>query len=176
MEQIRLGKLIDGDAGRDAIHIAIAPVIAAMDLQPGQHIGLDVDGKASINEPHLGIVDPFLLTGPNTGERFYLCLYPYSITSLRHEWTHPAFAVQTKTDDPKAESIAWLQAAAVQLGVSYDTLISDWSDLVRGDYINNGEHIRDIWYELSDDFWTHRKIVTGVDVADRDRGGFTCSC
>ena len=37
--QITLGELITGTFFRDAIHIAVAPVIANEELQPGQHIG-----------------------------------------------------------------------------------------------------------------------------------------
>ena len=35
MNEIKLGKLIDGPAERDAIHIAIAPVVANERLKPG---------------------------------------------------------------------------------------------------------------------------------------------
>ena len=74
------------------------------------------------------------------------------------------------------ESVAWLKAAADRLGVSYVHLISEHSDLENDEYINNGEHIRDVWYEIQDEFWKHHKIVPGRDVPEHKRGGFTCSC
>ncbi len=91
MEQPKLGTRPDETSGRDAIHIAIAPVVAGEKLWGGTPVRVD-DGIATTNGDPFGIVDPFL-TGPiQKGERFYLCLYPGSVTSLRHVWTHPAFA------------------------------------------------------------------------------------
>jgi hypothetical protein len=96
----QLGQLIqDGDRRRDAIHIAVAPVTAAEKLLPGQHVGFvndpDRPGNTEIvgmwAEEKIGIVDPFLVNAIEEGERFWLFLYPNTITSLRHVWTHPAF-------------------------------------------------------------------------------------
>jgi hypothetical protein len=88
-----LGSLIDGDARRDAVHVAIAPVVAAETLSPGQHVGLTGDGRAGTSAAPIGIVDPFLTEDVREGQRFWLCLYPNTVTSLRHVWTHPAFKV-----------------------------------------------------------------------------------
>lgn len=102
-----LGSIIkDQDAAKDAIHIAIAPVVAAITLGVGEHVGF-IDGsceKVSIRAAvHIGIVDPFLRTSVMAGERFWLFLYPGTITSLRHDWTHPAF-----TGAPSKEDVAFL--------------------------------------------------------------------
>lgn len=48
MNHPTLGKLIEGTAQRDAIHIAVAPVIASMALEPGQHVALNAEGGAII--------------------------------------------------------------------------------------------------------------------------------
>lgn len=177
-DNLKLGEVIRGEQHRDAIHIAVAPVVAAMHLEAGDRIGLDSEGKASVNATKIGIVDPFLNQPVEPGEQFWMFLNPNTVTGMRHHWSHPQFPMvsQSALDLERQASIEWLTGAAVQLGVSYDTLISDYSDLVTGDYINNGEHIRDIWYGLSEEFWKHRKIVTGVDVDENNRGGFTCSC
>lgn len=87
-----LGKLAGEHEGRDAIHVAVAPAVAAETLTPGQHIGLHDDGRAGPGVPPIGIVDPFLTSAVEEGQRFWLLLYPNTITSLRHVWTHPAFA------------------------------------------------------------------------------------
>ena len=91
----RLGQLIeDGDRRRDAIHIAVAPVTAAGRLAPGQHVGLVEEGNLELVGPcdrPIGAVDPFLAAEVEPGQRFWLFLYPNTITGLRHVWTHPAF-------------------------------------------------------------------------------------
>jgi hypothetical protein len=87
----RVGQLIAGEARRDAIHVAVAPVVAAHTLRPGDHVGLRPDGRAAEASNPIGIVDPFLRAPVAEGQRFWLFLYPNTITSLRHVWTHPAF-------------------------------------------------------------------------------------
>lgn len=81
--------------GRDAIHVAIAPVTAAHELSPGNSVGRFPDGSfgRTADKDLLGVVDPYLNVNVMSGERFYLFLYPNSVTSLRHVWTHPAFKV-----------------------------------------------------------------------------------
>ena len=90
-----LGQLIkDADRRRDAVHIAVVPVTADQPLSPGQHVGLTHPDSAEMAGPcdnNIGIVDPFLVNDVKYGERFWLFLYPGTITSLRHVWTHPAF-------------------------------------------------------------------------------------
>src|SRR5687768_16079234 len=90
-----LGKIITSAVQRDAVHIAIAPVIANERLKPGQPIGFKTPGDPTIvtgrGTRSIGIVDPFLMEEVVAGERFYIFLYPQTITSLRHDWTHPAF-------------------------------------------------------------------------------------
>lgn len=104
----QLGKLIeDGDRRRDAIHIAVAPVTAEVKVTPGQHVGLIYDDNLELVGPcdcNIGIVDPFLSGHVEAGQRFWLFLYPGTVTSLRHVWTHPEFtrtamAVREKLDE-----------------------------------------------------------------------------
>jgi hypothetical protein len=89
-----LGQSPGPDDKRDAIHIAIAPVVAAHTLGPGQHVGPYNDGRYGITATPIGIVDPFLIAAVAENSPFWLCLYPYSITSLRHVWTHPSFVAK----------------------------------------------------------------------------------
>ena len=77
---------------RDAIHLAVEPVMATQKLQPGEFIRIR-DGSAypaPAHEAH-GIVDPFLIDGPHTGEFFWFVMKPREVSSLRHVWTHPDF-------------------------------------------------------------------------------------
>lgn len=94
-----LGMLIPPNSGRDAIHLAVEPVVAGMTLLPGQRIRL-ADGKAwraniipmsRGKDDAIGIVDPFLAAAVHEGDRFWLVVLPRTITSLRHVWSHPAF-------------------------------------------------------------------------------------
>jgi hypothetical protein len=91
MNPPEVGKLAPETAFRDAIHVAVAPVIASTILQPGEHVGYH-NGKSDKTMPAIGIVDPFLTEPVQKDEKFWLFLYPGSITSLRHVWTHNAFS------------------------------------------------------------------------------------
>lgn len=96
----RLGYLIDDEEHRrDAIHIAVAPVIAGCLLNPGDAVGLigpagDMELVGPAGNHNIGIVDPFLTAGVQPGQRFWLFLFPNTITGLRHVWQHPAFKVK----------------------------------------------------------------------------------
>lgn len=100
MDQVpAVGKLItDDNQRRDAIHVAVAPIKAGQRLPPGSHVTLNEAGEAIA--PHvyygktdetIGIVDAFLESPVEKGQTFWLFMYPQTITSLRHVWTHPAF-------------------------------------------------------------------------------------
>ena len=171
---VTLGKLIEVPQVRDAIHVAVIPAKASEMLRPGQRVGIVSAGVAGPTATIVGIVDPFLTDVVPKDATFWLCLLPGTVMGMQHHWAHPAFDDVPMSD--KDKSIEWLKAAAIALGEPYEALIAEWSPLERDDYINNGEHIRDIWYELKDDFWKHHKIVTGRDVPEEMRGGFTCSC
>lgn len=96
----QLGQLIeDGDRRRDAVHIALAPVTAAVALAPGEHVGLIEQGNVELAGPcdrNIGIVDPFLAADVEPGQRFWLFLYPGTVTGMRHVWSHPEFAAVAK--------------------------------------------------------------------------------
>jgi hypothetical protein len=178
--QTKLGQLIEGEAIRDAIHIAVAPVIAAEKLKPGTHIGLNSDGTATINPlSFIGIVDPFLEKVVQRGEQFYLFLYPNTITSLKHLWTHPAFEDDDKVTvvKSKKESEAWLRNFIKNADCpSYETVIAaavdgtnSWSD----GYMHFVG--RDAHGEIPPEFWDHVEAVTGKKISARP-SYFSCSC
>lgn len=92
-ETPKLGQLVEWQAFRDAVHVAVAPVVAGERLSPGFHVRLK-DGRAySDSEDLVGVVDPFLLADVEPGQTFWLFVYPNTVTSLRHAWTHRAFVV-----------------------------------------------------------------------------------
>jgi hypothetical protein len=184
VDDLGIGKLITGnDPHRDAIHVAVAPVVAGERLYPGQHVGMK-DGRGIAGGTYLGIVDPFLDGPVYLEQRFWLFLYPGSITSLRHHWEHPEFPDEpTGRDAPGsrgepniATSSAWLQNYASDLGLSCADLMTGADAWVRsGAYLNRGSLL--VGQETSDEFWDHYVAVTGreVPIARRD-SFFTCTC
>ena len=99
LETLGTAPLAETEA-RDAIHLAVEPVIAGEKLFPGQDIGLmhTPQGYCAVTraDKNLGIVDPFLKNPVMPGERFWLVVYPRQIRSLRHVWEHPDFPSPVK--------------------------------------------------------------------------------
>jgi hypothetical protein len=203
-----LGRLLEGTVGRDAIHIAIAPVVAGEELWPGQHIGFanagehhTVIGAAGMVRA-LGIVDPYLRQRVFLGDRFYMFLYPQTITGLRHEWTHPAFP-QEPTPAERAEADArmiaalpdirvegaprstplrshaeqWLHEFANEWGFDFRTMIADAS---AGRPLITHETDIHSWAETGkeQEFWSMLQIYTGQVFTSehREETYFSCSC
>jgi hypothetical protein len=185
MEKLTIGKLAEKDAQRDAIHIAIAPVTAGKILSPGEHVGLigrnpDVAGPC---DKLIGIVDPYLKQAVLKGEQFYLFLYPNTVTSLRHQWTHPAFesleaiASSTVTISHKDAAKAWLTTQADRIdGLSFEELMDAARHFVStGDYFVQGGRFEGMY--VDDDFWKWYEIYTDTKVPEtRKHSFFSCSC
>ena len=93
-----MGMILPHDVGgRDAVHVAVIAATAARKLAPGQDVGfIDGERAGTVDQP-IGIVDPFLKSTVKTGQRFWLYLYPRTITGLSHKWTHPAFPDEATT-------------------------------------------------------------------------------
>ncbi len=176
-----LGSIIDENQKRDAIHLAVLPMIAGQSLKAGQDIGV-VDGQAFKDKDCLGIVDPFLKVPVKKGDRFWMVLYPRMVTSLRHVWSHPAFSDEPGSEAKPVESPAMfnakhiIQGCADAAGLSFDEMIDGAEQyLLHGDYLCEGGRWDGFW--LDDAFWPAFEIVTGRTVPEDDRGSFfSCSC
>lgn len=180
-----LGTIIGEGEKRDAIHLAVLPVMAGARLKPGQAIAV-TDGVAVPEPGGILIVDPFLREPAMPGERFWAVVRPRLITSLRHVWTHPDFpsdevtAPQASASDfdlEKAKARAVIESIAEQCNVdSADELI--WgaeSYLKHGDYMCEGGRWEGVC--LPDEFWPAFETLTGRKVKEDDRGSFfSCSC
>lgn len=168
----KLGALIEGEQPRDAIHIAVMPMTAPEDLQPGQHL-------------QHGIVDPFLREPVAKGQRFWLLLYPGTIRSLRHEWTHDGIDGSPAVQDARAT----IARMADDMGLSYNALMDHarewlWSEDHRRktggqwhDYIvqQGSESWRNNFNAKQ--FWPAYMLVTGEDVpTESHKHFFSCSC
>jgi hypothetical protein len=172
-----LGTIIES-GGRDAIHLAVEPILAGEQLFPGQHIGI-IDGKATTKAAKkLGIVDPFIIGPVPEDSLFWLIVYPRQITSLRHVWEHPDF---TGESEPRLEtevekSQAWIMRFAEQIDQTYTRLMAAadlWVE--HNDYTyDNSESYKDHWDKFPE-FWEHYEIVRGKKVENKEHF-FTCSC
>ena len=171
-----LGRLADSRAEKDAVHVAIAPVVCShVKVHPGEPLKVVAGGavdKAGDGEWD-GIVDPFLTMLVEPGERFYLVLKPGSITSLRHDWEHPAF-----TDTTEKEEMDWCRGFAADLGVGFDTLWDGAGYHAEDDdyYVNTGEVEV---YGSSEDwkkFWEIFCRRTGKKKPQYEGGFFSCAC
>ena len=170
MSNLKLGQLITDKQQRDAIHVAVAPVVAGMTLMPGEHIQFSDDGTVVVGSDPIGIVDPYLTTPVNKGETFWLFLYPQTVTSLRHDWTHPAFS----TSEPTSKSERWIANFANDCGLSYQVLMEGAADYVkRGDHLCLGGLLEGRY--VPDEFWDHYEAVTKTVVKDKSNF-FSCSC
>lgn len=179
MSDIQLGQLISGPAVRDAVHIAIAPVIAGQDLKPGEHVQLIIKGENIVikGDSPIGIVDPLLKKKVKVGQEFYLWMYPNTITSLRHDWTHPDFLPKTPKEDSEiAVAKAWIESFAIDNDSYYDEIMEAAENYLRyNDYLSDGGRFEGC--RVTDEFWDHYSIIVGYKVDENNRGSFfSCSC
>ena len=176
-----MGETHDVDFGQDAVHIATVSVEAGDRLFPGQHVGLDEDLRATTKTKDLlGIVDPFINGQIFPGTRFWLFLYPRTITSLRHAWTHPGYdeAVKNSTvnklKNEIEESKVWLEDFANSMGFSYSTLMEA---LENGNNDYATVYGSDASGEIPESLWPHYERVTGRKRGEHDEPKyFSCSC
>lgn len=186
-----LGTIIDDNQKRDAIHLAVEPVIAGEFLNPGAHIKV-IDGiayKTTIGDG-LGIVDPFLHIPVKKGQRFWFVMYPGRVHSLRHVWSHPEFPDVAGTPTPnKTESELWLRRFCEGSDCpNYETVMKlvNEGTLPSTDkkYYKNGgeyteEHLHfagiDAHGEIPPEFWIHAEVVLGRKLKYHPQY-FSCSC
>ena len=182
--QHTIGKLHEEAYERDAIHFAVVPVTANESLKPGQHIGFteggyQVTAAPSLPYKHIGIVDPFLSKPLKKGDRFWMILYPNTITGLKHVWSHPSFSDDGRGVGSSSEK--WLRDFARSVDADYHQMMYVASSHCEGDskwgeyLIEGGE-----WEGQStpDEFWDHFKNLTGKE-PDKKYGLpriFSCSC
>ncbi len=187
-----LGTIIDDQQKRDAIHLAVEPVIAGMYLRPGDHITVK-DGTAlwAPMGKGWGIVDPFLIEPIKAGDRFWFVMYPRQIRSLRHVWSHPDFpdVVDPKAPTPSAlaplqsqkeSSEAWLRQYAKRVNSyyedeeAYQTLLNDIRNKAityHGTDMHSFGELQD-----ADELREHASIVLGVEVSWSEFEYFSCTC
>jgi len=180
--QLKLGETWwrDEKRERDAVHIAVAPVVAGETLAPGTRVAFADSGKERVvkakdyPDDAVGIIDPYLRAPVSEKTRCWLFLFPGTVTGLRHQWNHPAFADVTPAEAAKA----WVTEFAMNdLGLSYDRLMSAAERREDDDWeYDNTERYKDVDEAKWPVFWAHYQTITGRK-GDPDGGApFTCSC
>jgi len=185
-----MGTLLPDDVGgRDAVHVAVVSVRAGCYLHPGQTVTFvdpPVAGKEPVvteeyEEQSVGIVDPFLKDSVNRGERFWLYLYPRTITSLRHNWTHPAFPEPQSANlayvppSKQLESEMWLRTYATNIGMPFDELMAASKDWI--DHENFYAMPMNESPDIPPEFWLHLERYLGQRIEhDKREHFFSCAC
>lgn len=169
-----LGKIITPKHERDAVHLAVLPVQAQCVLYPGQAVSVDGQSFGKF----VGIVDPFLKASVAKNDWFWLFLYPRTITSLKHVWSHPDVPdnVNNPRKGTKEASEQWIKNYCSDIGCRVGELMShaeQW--ILYEDYWCDGGR----WESksLDPEFWTHYEKVTETTVDENKKESFfTCSC
>lgn len=191
--EAKLGTLPQGNEGKDAVHIAIIPAIAGMFLQCGMSVKMNRGGHA-IECPEkdaIGIVDPFLKQNNACvvkGSWFWLCLYPKTITGLRHVWEHPSFPMtevspESKSTDNKLQSKLWLTDYVSRHCPYWE----DYPDKGYSEFLRYVKDERWIYYNGSDchslsdvyeqdELFKHLSVVLECRIDSDYFTAFTCSC
>lgn len=190
MSDVKLGKLVDGECGRDAVHVAVIPMIAHVRLKPGQRVGIISEGVAGPTSNNVGIVDPFLMVSVQKGFKFLLCLFPGSVTGMRHHWKHPAFEESTvkcaKNDggdalylQMRSESEEWLREYVKKVN------LDDSPELAFHEFIGNIRENRMIFRGKAGHYYSdvvdaeelemHVSRYLGIKI-QWDQMTYSCSC
>jgi hypothetical protein len=191
--EAKLGTVPNGSEGRDAVHVAIIPARAAQLLDCGQPVKMNAANEAvpCPVDQAVGVVDPFRTENRRRvfeGEWFWLCLYPKTITGLRHVWEHPTFASagvpsSPALSDDKHASEVWI-ADYVRKHCPY------WKGEADGGYsefVRYVEQNRWIFYTGSDchsledvadadELFRHLSVVLGRKIDAAYFETFTCTC
>ena len=185
-----LGQILTEPQGRDAVHIAVIDVTAGEQLSPNDDVVLVGDmarlGTNATKGECVGVVDPFLNRDVQIGERFWLWVYPRTITSLRHEWTHPKIGDTRDeiTNDKLArvEQIADSQRALQEFVAQatyapYDVVITAMIDAAKA----GSDWVQVYGYDadgsIPKEIWEHLEIVIDEELPKRPAElYFSCAC
>lgn len=186
MSETILGQKPTAPGVRDAIHVAVASVVCGdRSLTPGQRVGINDKGEATsrIGE-RIGIVDPYLDYPVKKGELFYLCLFPQTVTGMKHHWSHPSFP---EAPDPKAFhqmeerfNRKKFEPLAERHGMTYEGLMSVAEEyLITGDEHCLNFDTPDVSSSEWEEFWKHFHAVAGKEFNPKEPwrlSPFRCAC
>ncbi len=177
-----LGDLPSKNDDRDAVHIAIIPMEAGEDLNPGDHVckvgNTVVKPTPDTLETPIGIVDPFL--SPRLikkGTTIWVCLYPNQVFGMRHHWKHQAFL-------SKDESEEWLRNYCSGHDCpSFEILMGVLNEDMFEEDDFNSDIDDDVWFftgidahsDIPNEFWMHAENYLDKKFYYKPTR-FSCSC
>jgi hypothetical protein len=171
-----IGELATGAERRDAIHVAIIMRTATEVLAPNQ----PVDAEGTSKGRKVGFVDPILRYDVQPGQKYWMWLYPRTVTSLRHVWTHPAFSEEEPmkaNSQQVADAIEWLTDYAKECEITYSELLEATNGYLKsGESYCLGTDTPDRVHYDRREFWRNWEIVTGRRAADNEATFFQCAC
>lgn len=184
-----MGAILPDDAGgRDAVHVAVISAIAGHGLLPSDDVGfVEINGQGEHTAvanvtPLLGIVDPFIKGRVKMGQRFWLYLYPRTITGLSHRWTHPAFPDDTGmvygTPRQRLAAEQWIRNFVARSdSPGYEELMANAAAMADAGGDEYGMRFgHDCSGEIPDEFWVKAEIVLGRPIPGKRPTYFSCAC
>lgn len=179
---------------RDAIHVAVISVIAAVDIYKGQEVDFVYGSSTTVRpavgsdygKPGIGIADPFIEGYIKAGERFWLFMRPGTVSNLAHSWTHPVVDSPAKIT---SEAEQWLRDFADRWNFDYGQMVENASTDIDSDsdHPGDGRYITAMGINLHsaaelggdhDKFWHQLEELTGKKFPEEHRTsfGWSCSC
>lgn len=186
-DDVNLGFTPSENAHRDAIHIAVIPLVAGETLLRGTLIRHENGTAIATNEDGVGIVDPFLQKPlVERGTRFWCFLLPNTVTGMRHHWAHPKFDELEEAVPPpvspqtKEENRKWIADFCDRWNIDYDQLIEAATGKTEWRYVSTGGNqvYKDEMGDEYNEFWRRFEEMTNQQYSDDHKDGmyFTCSC
>lgn len=182
-----IGTILDKPMMRDAVHIAVVQATCNEyeTLKPGQHVYLGGNFIATefAGGKRAGIVDPYLTEDVTGGQSFWLFLYPGTITSLKHVWTHPDIP-DIQRPHPSGMKFGEAEANLHHYANIWD--VTEFADLLDAIAHHTGTGIPTVgisvqdWSDISTEeyrkFWDSAEVFFGESFGQEHRDGTYFQC
>lgn len=179
MSDTKLGSVPNRVGERDAVHVAVVAMEASEQLRPGQYVNFMGDSQYPTAIPctskdAVGIVDPFSTQMMEAGHAVWVCLFPGSVTGMKHYWLHPKFI--GNNDVPVIVNVvaeicgktvtALLEDMKYHADCNYD----DWQ-------MDNSERYKGVIEAQWEEVWKYVGSIHELKPSKYGRSSpYTCSC
>ena len=178
--EVKLGEFIHGDASRDAVHVAVLPVIADGSYKPGTPVGFSPGSSEEVRGAGVmlvGIIDPFLKRSVKSGERCWMFLFPNTVTGMRHCWSHPDVPDETPVAVCRTDGVPYaISIVAERMGKSVEKMLE-----IADRYAETGESFFNgddkSYNDFSwDEFWNAYRFYRNAPDVVTGGAPFRCAC